>query len=202
MAATTPQPATAAQYRDLLARLLPPGPVWILASGFDLDGILLAIGDALTRVHNRALGLLDDADPRTVSADLIGDWERVLGLPCDCVGIPATLAERRALVWARWISKGGQNAAYFIQLAAALGLTITIDEPLTPFVAGDPAGKAIWGNGWVFGWIVHCVNGPIVEFRAGSRCGYRLLDARQVALECTIGPLAPSHTIPVYSYHP
>lgn len=201
MPSQTPPAATAEQYRDLLSRLLPPGPIWQLARALELDGLLLAIGDELTRIHNRGRTMLDDADPST-AVELLPDWERVLGLPNPLIGTPGTVAERQAIAWATLIAKGGQNAAYYIGLAAALGITITITEPCQPFRVGHRVGAPLYSLAWAYGWIVNAPNGPIVPFRAGTRVGYRLQDARQPALEGVIGPLIPAHTIVVFRYSP
>lgn len=201
MSTATPPPATSTQYRDLLERLLPPGPLWILQAGAELRELFEAFGVELARVHNRGLSLLDDADPRTAD-ELLADFERVLQLPDPVLGVPATIGARRALAWARWAARGGQTPAYFIAIAANLGLTVTITDRCQAFRAGSRAGSACWSAAWAYGWIVFADNGPIVTFRAGSRAGYRLQDARQPALEAMLWRYAPAHTIPVFVYSP
>ena len=202
MGTTTPPAATAEQYRGLLERLLPKGPAWALRTGAELNSILLAVGDELARAHGRLLDLLDEADPRTAD-EMIEDWERVLNLPDPALGTPGTLAARRLLVHARWIARGGQTEAYFLSIALALGLVVTISAPCRPFRAGlGRAGDPCYSLGWAYGWRVSAPNGPIVHFRAGSRAGYRVQDARQAALEALFWRYAPAHTIPVFEYHP
>lgn len=196
-----PLASTAEQYADLLARLLPPGPIWRVLAGAELEGLTLAIGDELARVHARLLALLDEADPRTAT-ETIAAWERVLGLPDPALGQLATIEERRALVRARWTAHGGQSAAYYIGVAAALGVTVTIRHRLRPMAAGDGAGAECWAEAWRFGWIVSAPNGPIQAFRAGGLAGYRVNDARLRVLELLIRRFAPAHTYPVFAYSP
>jgi uncharacterized protein YmfQ (DUF2313 family) len=198
---TPPPPAVADHYVGMIERLLPPGPIWVLRAGMELRDIVSAIADECVRAHGRLLALLEEADPRTAT-EMLADWEAVCGLPDPAFGIPATVDARRALVCARWTAKGGQSAAYYIGIAAALGLTITITTPCQPFRAGGRAGAACYSIAWAYGWRVHAPNGPAVTFRAGGRAGYRLIDVRQPVLEALLSRYAPAHTIPVFEYHP
>jgi uncharacterized protein YmfQ (DUF2313 family) len=117
--------------------LLPPGAIWDRALERDLAKFLEAIGEEWARVHNRGRTLVDEMDPRT-AVELLPDWERLLGLPDPCVppaSQPTTISDRQEAAYAALISAGGQTADYFVEVAAALGITITIDEtPYPPFL--------------------------------------------------------------------
>ncbi|WP_137585978.1 putative phage tail protein, partial [Escherichia coli] len=77
-------------YIRLLSALLPPGPAWSAR-----DPAIAGAAPSLTRVHQRADALMRELDPRTTT-ELINRWERLCGLPDEC--IPAgtqTLRQRQ-----------------------------------------------------------------------------------------------------------
>ena len=77
-------------YIRLLSALLPPGPAWSVS-----DPAIAGAAPSLTRVHQRADALMRELDPRTTT-ELINRWERLCGLPDEC--IPAgtqTLRQRQ-----------------------------------------------------------------------------------------------------------
>lgn len=115
-------------YGRMLKHLLPPGKLWILTPDSWLSKWLTAIGDELVRASDRATDLLAESLPDTAT-EMVPDWERVLGLPDERVTeIPGTTAERRLAITQKFISKGGQNPAFFIALAAACGYTVTLSK--------------------------------------------------------------------------
>ncbi|WP_000383563.1 putative phage tail protein, partial [Escherichia sp. TW10509] len=77
-------------YIRLLSALLPPGPAWSAS-----DPAIAGAAQSLTRAHQRADALMRELDPRTTT-ELINRWERLCGLPDEC--IPAgtqTLRQRQ-----------------------------------------------------------------------------------------------------------
>ncbi|EFF2422028.1 DUF2313 domain-containing protein, partial [Escherichia coli] len=77
-------------YIRLLSALLPSGPAWSAS-----DPAIAGAAPSLTRVHQRADALMRELDPRTTT-ELINRWERLCGLPDEC--IPAgtqTLRQRQ-----------------------------------------------------------------------------------------------------------
>lgn len=198
-----PPRSTTAVYARLLWRLLPRGPLWQQDDTTELGKAILGCAAELSRFHNRLLDLLDESDPRTTT-ELIGQWETVLGLPDPVLGELTELADRRAMVTGRETAIGGQSAAYFIAIAASIGLTVTISPPCQPARAGIArAGDHCWSEAWAFGWIITAPAGPERIARAGiARAGDRLIDVRQPVLESLIWRYAPAHTIPVFAYIP
>ena len=154
----------------------------------------------MARAHNRALDLFEEADPRTTD-ELLEDWERVAALPDPCLDAADTQQERRFLLEQKIVSSGGQSPQFFIDVAAALGFTVTITE-FKPFQAGrSTASEPLQGEAWWFAWNV---NGPAVtvrEFRTGvSAAGEPLRDWGNELLECVIARLAPAHTATQFAY--
>lgn len=80
---------TAEQYQSQLLELLPLGAVWPRDLDTGLAKLLLAKADEFARVDGRADQLIEEADPRTTS-EMLSDWERVVGLPDECMDLAPT----------------------------------------------------------------------------------------------------------------
>lgn len=194
-------PLPASDYADLLRSLAPTGPAWPVDEPDTLYYKLFeGLGLEFARVDNRSADLVNEADPRTTN-ELLGDWERVLGLPEACMaGQVQTTVERRNAVVAKLRAQGGQTPQYFIDVAAALGFTITITE-FREFVAGSPAGAPDCDASWLFWWQVNAPLNSIRYFEAGrSVAGDPLASWGNTQLECVINHLKPAHTRVLFSY--
>lgn len=193
--------STAAEYREQLKALLPPGQAFPRDPGTTLHDLLDGMSIELARVDDRASALPLEVNPNT-TLELLPDWERVAGLPDKCSGtIEETLQGRRNALLAKLTSTGGQSADYFIQLAASLGYTVTI-EVFRAFRAGRSVAGEVLSNGdWAFAWRIHAPDVTVIPFRAGlSVAGERLRVWGSDTLECKIRQLAPAHTIPIFAY--
>lgn len=179
-----------AEYLGMLRGLLPRGPIWSPEPGSNLEALLLVIGDELARLHNRVVDALDEADPRTVTAETIDAWERAYGLPDPCDPSPPTsLSQRVAAVSARVAQSGGQSADYYIRVAAAMGITVTIDErPYGVTARSETATSETPANQVevMFYWEI---TGPAATST----------DERN-RLECVIARIKPAHTVAVWSW--
>ncbi len=192
---------TAAEYREQLKALLPPGQAFPRDPGTTLHDLLDGMSIELARLDVRASVLPQEVNP-AVSLELLSDWERVAGLPDKCSGvIEETLQGRRNALLTKLTSTGGQSPAYFIELAASLGYTVTIEE-FRPFRAGmSVAGDPLTNGPWVHTWLIRAPEASITEFRAGlSAAGERLRTWGNDTLECKINQLKPAHTIALFAY--
>lgn len=112
----------------------------------------------------------------------------------------ASLAERRARVVSRLTQRPGQSRAYFIGLAASLGVAATITEfAETSCEAGceEPVYGPDWRHAWRMnlpslgaGTLATCqdtVETPLAQWAASP-------------IECLIRRLAPAQTIPLFAY--
>ncbi|MFN3748212.1 MAG: YmfQ family protein [Sphingorhabdus sp.] len=194
-------------YREQLASLLPRGLAWLRAPGSIMAKLVEGIADEFGRFDARAFRLLDEADPGT-ALELLSDWERVAGLPDNCLPVTGSISERQRRVTRKIAGIGGQSRAYFIELAAVLGVEIAIEE-FAPLRAGFRAGAAAYGQDWQFAWRVRVLafseaSGLVVRserFRAGvGRAGDRLRSFSVQELECTIRRAAPAHTKVLFAY--
>lgn len=167
-----------------LAGLLPKGIIWEVRPDSDLEALLLARGDELARMRAKADGLIDEIMPDTCSEDLVGDWERILGLPDPCAPTPSTLQERRDAIVARLAAVGGHSVAYFVGVALGLGVALSILEyPYgIPFRVGvGRCGDPINDTASMFYWRVLGPSSTSAD--------------TQDRLECLLEKAKPAHTI-------
>jgi uncharacterized protein YmfQ (DUF2313 family) len=119
---------TAAAYVRSLKQLLPRGAVWLLETGSVISNALAGAADELVRVDDRGDDLIEESDPRTAT-ETIAEWEEMLGLPDEFVtAISADIAIRRTAVAQKYASRGGQDNAFFVQLALLCGYTATFSN--------------------------------------------------------------------------
>jgi uncharacterized protein YmfQ (DUF2313 family) len=193
---------SASEHRSALQALLPTGAAWPREDGANLTKLLDGWAEEFARLDARVDALLLESDPRT-TAELLGQWEGVLGLPDPCTAAATTIAGRQLAAWRKLAFQAGQTRAFYIQLAASLGYEIQIvefdpdvdeyDASLTPLITG---GK------WRFVWRVHVLTATDYRlFRVGrARVGDLLADGGSISLECIIAHAKPAHTHVVFSY--
>jgi len=194
---------TASDYLALLQSLLPPGRGLAKDPSANLTALLAAFADGLAPVDVAMNALYDEADPRTTYA-LLPDWERVAALPDPAVGdVYQSVAERRDWLTMRLTSIGGQSKAYFIGLAASLGVVITITE-FQPFGAGiGMAGRdRVGSDDSIFvQWRVNMPSPPVYLFQAGlSGCGDPLGYCRPGVIEALFARYKPVQTHLIFNY--
>lgn len=191
---------SAADYLAGLQRLLPTGPIWPREPGSTQAQVLLPLVAVYARNVLRANALLQDAFPVT-PVELLPEWQATLGLPDPCAGTAPTLDVAQSQVAARFLATGGQSTGYFIDLAAALGYTVTITS-YAPFrasrsTAGQPVASAAWSNAW----LISAPQFTIDYFRAGQgSAGEPLASWQNTVLQCELQRVAPAHTTLIFSY--
>lgn len=195
---------TPTEYLRLLQSLLPKGRAWNRDEGSVLTEFLYGETDELSRVDGRSDDLLEERDTRYAS-ELLIDHEIDLGLPDECAELPQTITERRRIAHSRLITLGQQNPAYFIELAAAYGWTITITE-YKPFwcgvgAIGDPCGD----QEVIFYWkvTIEYGGGDIIYFTSGSsEAGDPLsfIPVAATSLICMLNKYKPAHTTLLFDY--
>lgn len=197
-----PKKHTAEDYAQMLLHLLPRGMAWSRAAASSLARLLAACAQELARIEAAAFRLLEEVNPQTTLWGL-SDWERVLGLPDECQHGGTTLQERRAAVLAKLNDVGRQDKAYYEQLAATLGYTVTIDV-FRPFVCGrSRCGDRLYAGGAVrHMWRVTVHGVRVTRFRVGlSQCGERLSKiSRAEDLECIFNKQKEAHTVLIFAY--
>lgn len=193
---------TPADYLRTLQKLLPPGKI-SRAPDANVTKLLSAAAEIFAEVDAAAEGLYDEADPRTTT-QLLSDWEEMCALPDPAVGgAEQSIVERRAWLLMRLTSIGGQSRAYFIDLAAQLGVAITITE-YTPWGCGyGMTGRdQLSGDGSL--WLLWQVNMPATIaylFQVGqSQIGDPLGYARTGVIEALFARYKPANSTLVFNY--
>lgn len=188
-----------ADHLALLQALLPGGPAWA-------DGVtrrqLQAWGDEYTRLDARVQQLLEEADTR-FTAELLTDWERLLGLPDKCsANLVLSTDDRRRLATARLTEQGGQSRTYFIGLAARYGeagCTITEFRQMT---CNSHCNAALHSQADEFVWRVN-VPRPVDQVKAmtcNDNCNSALASYNVSLAECPIQERKPAHTNVIFKY--
>lgn len=191
---------TTEQYRDQLLALCPPGAALPTDPESVWGLLLLVLAVEFGRVDERAEDLLGEADPRT-ALEMLEDWERVCGLPGNCGQDAETIQERREACALVLAAQGGQSAAYYVELAATLGVPVTVEE-VRPFRAGIAvAGDALTNGDWAYAWRVRAPETTVRYFTAGgAAAGDALAKWGNERLECYLSQYAPAHTIIIFAY--
>ncbi len=191
-----------AQLGDSLAQLLPQGSFWSAKNDPDsvLRRVLVAIAEEAAKVQGATVDRVRESDPRTTS-ELLQDWEAELGLPDPCAPDPISMAQRVAAVVAKYTAQGGQSAQFFIDLAAALGFQVTIEEH-GQFRAGEGvAGEEIAGADAAFAWTVHAPPAsPLFGLAGTLAAGDPIVTAANAMLSCGVDPHKPAYTVVLYKF--
>jgi len=143
-------------WRKIISRLLPNDDLWNAKDKDDgksvLYRLILGICDELVRVEDLISTIADEYDPQQTT-DLLERWESAVGIPDDVFSASGTIEERRENVLLKLRSLNVQSEQDFIDLAALLGFTITIDhgsDNLYPpydiphFLVTAPQARFIW----------------------------------------------------------
>ena len=191
--------APASHIAALLA-LLPRGLAWPRDPDAILARLVAGLAQTAARLDARADVLLREAFP-VAPVELLPEWEGSLGLPDPCVGSGQTTDQRQAAVAARFASRGGQSAAYFAAVAAAMGATITITTYKAALAGEAVVGDPVQGDSWAHAWTVTTAGAGSTVARAGTaRVGDPLQAWSNAGLECVLQRLAPAHTTLTFVY--
>lgn len=193
---------TAEEYRLQLQGLLPSGPAWDPELVPEVALVLSGVALEFSRLDARAAALLNEMDPAGVS-ELVPDWEAIMGLPDSCLGPNPAFEDRRLAVRRRLVEVGGQDRAYFIDIAVSQGYpNATITEHRAPRMGRSRFGSAHFGT-WKaqFMWTLNTGGRQRQGRRFGaSYWGERFGTNPGNALECLIRRPAPAHTVVHINY--
>jgi len=189
---------TAADFYNQLCNLLPPGPAWDREQSAVAAKMLDAWAEELARVYNRAQALVEEADPRT-TLELLLDYERIFGLPTDCMaGQDLTLEQRRQALVLQMVSMGGQSRAYFIALAAAAGYTITITEFKKHTVLSG-VNYPLYNEDWHYAWRIEGADHfPITYWKVNGGVNEPLASWGNNLLVCLLRRFKPAHAVLIF----
>ena len=190
---------TAADYRLSLSALLPPGAAWPREPATTLQRLLAGLAVELARVDARGAVLLErEADPRA-TVELLADWERAFGLPDTCIGEAASDALRRAALVQRITGIGGQSPAYYVALAASVGVPVEVVE-YRPHTVDDDCEAPWYGDAWAYAWEVRASAVEVYHWTVEDSCEDPLASWSAGAHECLIERAKPAHTHVLFTY--
>lgn len=171
------------------------------AQGTLFAATLEAMAGGLADIEALAEGMMGETDPRT-AALCLPDFERVLGPdPCGRDLGALSLEQRRDLAFQRWTSRGGASIPYFVSLAAARGVAITISENLTSQAGAVECDFELVGEGEQFVWTATvALLGEDLFEASGGAAGDSLYDITLSDIECDIRRLKPAHTEVAFIY--
>ncbi len=154
-------------------------------------------------VGDDCFALMRELDPRTTT-ELINRWERLCGLPDEC--IPAgtqTLRQRQQRLDAKVNLAGGINEDFYLAQLAALGrpdATITRYDKST-FTCSSACTDAVNAPEWRYYWQI---NMPAATNTTWMTCGDPCDSALRIwgdtVVECVLNKLCPSHTYVIFKY--
>jgi len=191
---------TTADYVTRLQALLPRGRAWPRDASSVQAAVLAGLAESTAASNAAANQLLVDAFPATTVA-FLAEWEAALGLPGPYGTLPGSTAGRQAAIVTALTNTGGQSKAYFIALAAALGMTITISE-FVPYSVSQPVNTPIAGDQWAHSWQVNASVSIGISYTPPA--GLDIVQATpgfgNPLLEALLSAYKPAHTLCVTSY--
>lgn len=169
-----------AGYKKMLGNMLPVGPLFRYLNTA-LSDLLEAFAVELNRIDTSADTLRREANPSTATVSLLlPEWEEMVLLADEKPTGSETEAQRQQVVAAKiFTAYNGPSLQFFIDLAARLGLDVTISEGSGSFTVSARCGVARCGtartniaNG-IYQWNIHVNSDP-----DGNLAKFQLLVAR------------------------
>ena len=110
---------------------------------------------------------------------LLDEYEQTPGPDqCGACARALTTVLRESVAHQRWVGIGDNTPAFFIQMAAALGVTVEIDEPYPPVCGTAICGVEVCGNeDLLMEWVVRVVAGAVNLEPNAAICGLALSGA-------------------------
>lgn len=184
------------EFGQLALDLLPEGKAWPREEGTVLWSFWMAVGMELRRHHDRSCTLLQRESFPCAAAEMLEDWERVLGLPDACTPADLSIRDRQIAVCLKLTERGLQTPAFFVHIAAVVGFEVEIIERF-PARAGIVRAGCFRAGICPYWWTVRVLNQTFRRSAAGCFvagapvCELPNLDL----LRCVIRRAAPAHTI-------
>jgi len=186
-----------------LQALLPPGRAFTREPEANFTKLLEAMAAMFSSAESLAVELRNQSADPLSATDMLPDWERLLGLPDDClVDVALSLSDRQRIAGQRLVELGGQSRAHFIDLAARLGEPGCTISEFRPFNCNDDCNDALNGADDRFTWRVNIPH-PAADVRlmtCSDDCTSALQEFTPSLIECPISERRPAHTTVIFSY--
>lgn len=163
---------------------------------------LLPIATLYSEAEQRFQTMLPQVDPRNAQdPGLLPDFERVIGPdPLGRDETATTLAKRQVLAYQRWVFTGGCSPQFYIDLAASLGVVISIEEFLASQTGDTVCGDVLAPPDDELTWRITMPSTLVEEAITGATvCGDPLGQFVDDPLPALIRLYAQPHTLPVFT---
>ncbi len=208
----------AADFVAAMQALMPRGRAWPREAAATLTQVLAGFAESFEDSTAAANALIVDAFPGT-SVNLLTEWEETLGLTSSGVvggssftvesGVDSplapttvgglTTAQRDAAVVAALVDTGGSSASYFITLAAALGITITITQ-FSHYTVNSAVSQPITSDEWASVWQVNAPIAAAIPYSSKYDVVQATPGFGNPQLESLFGRAKPAHTVCIAVY--
>lgn len=192
---------SADDYRSQLMALLPQGEAWQFEQGGMMWQFIDGLAQEFARIDARAADMLMESFA-VYTAEMLNEWEAVVGLPDKCTGSYDDTASRRRAVVAKLASAGGQTPAYFLSILRNMGyIDATIEEPFGAMSCNDHCNNGLWDEDSVFVWVVNIpADGEYDIMTCNDDCNSYLSTFGNSVVECMLSRYKPSHTQIIFDY--
>lgn len=163
--------------------------------------MLLPQAAEISRWEGQAEAMVSEIDPRQ-SAYLLPEWEALMGPdPYGRVTVGLSTGQLQAYLYQRLTRRGSPTPAYFVALAASLGVSITVTEQQQTIYGVARYGQRYLSTPNQFQWLVTLPAEQVDAAEYGSaRYGDCYGNFSQNPVQPVITAQAPAHTLPVFSY--
>jgi len=186
-------------YQSIIDKFWPQGLAWPRDPNTLQGKLRGSLASEMERVDQRIQDLLNELDPRT-TAELLSDWERMLGLPDNCGGtVPTSLEQRRQAVITKLRAIGGQSKQYFIELAALYGFDIEILE-FDLFTCESLCDDSLYDEPWAYTFKVIAPSLTQWDMNCESFCTEYLSASDNNILRCLINRYKPAHLVSLFQF--
>lgn len=119
-----PGPRSADDYRQAAQQLLPPGRLFQIQPGSNLDKLLSFFAQEPARIDAAAFNLLNEAHPET-TFDMLPEWNAETMLPDDCAPAVQTTQQQRDALIQKLTENDTVTLAFLQAVAAQIGFAVT-----------------------------------------------------------------------------
>lgn len=186
-----------ADFRAALQALLPRGAAWPRHEDAVLTRFLGALAARHAALHARTGGLSERESFPPLTAELIGDWERALGLPDECSADLTLLEQRRAAVVARLTERLAPTPATIEAVSLAFGVRVSVVE-FGFYNCEMDCEQPITDEAWAHAFQVWGSGRVVTDATCEDDCERPLRAWSTLPHECAVRRLAPAHTVPLF----
>lgn len=185
---------TAAEYRDQLLQLLPPGVALPKESGAVFVDLISGIAEELARIDDRGDQIIEESDPRTTD-ELLAEWLTMFGVPDDCSILNTAPSSDRIQLLQKITAQAGQTPEFYVQLGEAATYSSRLAEYREFMCDLNSAGDPLYDSQWKHAFTLYIDEPPVVARAGIARAGDALSTFDASWLDCLLQNAKPAHTV-------